>query len=103
VATVSRHRIHDSLFDTGLPAARMTPAQMFSHGIARAGYLEVPRDPQRAYEFLRVVPRTIQPKRGDAKQLGLHGRPQARLPGARFVDEFALRELLKRWNLSMGS
>jgi hypothetical protein len=57
-----RHRRHDSLFDPGLHAARMTPAQMFSHGIARAGYIEVPRDPQLAYEFLKVEPRTIQPK-----------------------------------------
>jgi hypothetical protein len=62
VATVYRHRRHDSLFDPGLPAARVTPAQMFSHGIARAGYIEVPRDPQLAYEFLKVEPRTIQPK-----------------------------------------
>ena len=33
---------------------------MFSHGIARAGYIEVPRDPQLAYEFLKVEARTIQ-------------------------------------------
>ena len=40
----------------------MTPAQMFSHGIARAGYVEVPRHPNLALEFLRAEPRTIQPK-----------------------------------------
>jgi transposase InsO family protein len=60
VATVYHHRKHDALLDPGMPAARITPAQMFSHGIARAGYLEVPRDPQLAYEFLKVEARTIQ-------------------------------------------
>jgi hypothetical protein len=38
----------------------MSPAQMFEHGIARAGYIEAPRDPCLAYEFLRVEWRTIQ-------------------------------------------
>ena len=60
VATVYHHRKHASLFDPGMPTARITPAQMFSHGITRAGYLEVPRDPQLAYEFLKVEKRTIQ-------------------------------------------
>jgi len=60
VATVYHHRRHRSLLDPGLPAVRMSPAQMFAHGMVRAGYLHAPRDPQLAYEFLRVVPRTIQ-------------------------------------------
>jgi transposase len=60
VAAVYHHRMHDSLLDPGLPSARMTPAQMFSHGIARAGYIEAPRHPHLAYEFLRAEPRTIQ-------------------------------------------
>lgn len=60
VATVYHHRKHDSLFDPGMPTVNITPAQMFSHGIARAGYLEVSRDPQLAYEFLAVEARTIQ-------------------------------------------
>jgi hypothetical protein len=38
----------------------MSPAQMFEHGIARAGYIEVPRDPDFAYNFLKVEWRTIQ-------------------------------------------
>ena len=33
---------------------------MFSHGITRCGYIEVPRDPQLAYEFLKAEARTIQ-------------------------------------------
>jgi transposase InsO family protein len=63
------HRVpHDSLLDPELPvrqakkAPKMTPAQMFSHGIARAGYIEVPRHPNLALEFLRADARTIQRK-----------------------------------------
>ncbi len=62
VATVYHHTKHSALRDPGMPKSRttITPAQMFSHGIARAGYIEVPRDPQLAYEFLQVETRTIQ-------------------------------------------
>jgi transposase InsO family protein len=60
VATVYHHRKHDSLLDPGMPTARITPAQMFSHGIVRCGYIDVPRHPQLAYEFLRAEARTIQ-------------------------------------------
>lgn len=60
VAVVYHHRPHDSLVDPHLPALRMSPAQMFEHGIARAGYIEVPRDPDLAYEFLHTELRTIQ-------------------------------------------
>jgi transposase InsO family protein len=168
VATVYHHRKHASLFDPRLPAARMTPAQMFAHGIARAGHIEVPRDPHLAYEFLVVEPRTIHAKgvirknllyKGDVlTELGqmkspyegkftdkwpIHVDPDdisrvyIRHPDTRewhvlvwehacevpvpfsdeglrfardlifrehgFVDDvYALRELLKRWNLSMG-
>jgi hypothetical protein len=168
VATVYHHRKHVSLFDPGLPTATMTPAQMFAHGIARAGHIEVPRDPQLAYEFLRVEPRTIHSKgvirnkllyKGDVlTELGqmkspyegkfkdrwpIHVDPDdisrvyIRHPDTRewhelvwehasevpvpfsdeglafarklifhehgFVDDvYALRELFKRWSLSMG-
>lgn len=70
VATVYHHRKHDGLIDPGLPSARLTPAQMFSQGVARAGYIEAPRDPQLAYEFLKVEPHVIQHfgiKRGTLK------------------------------------
>jgi transposase InsO family protein len=62
VAAVYHHRKHDSLFDPGMPTprARIAPAQMFSHGITRAGYIDVPRYPKLAYEFLKVELRTIQ-------------------------------------------
>ena len=39
---------------------RMSPAVMFEHGLARAGYIEVPRDPYLGYEFLATRWRTIQ-------------------------------------------
>jgi transposase InsO family protein len=60
VAVVYHHRPHDSLVDPGVPGLRMSPAAMFEHGVARAGYIEAPRDPDFAYEFLPVEWRTIQ-------------------------------------------
>ncbi|GLY99886.1 hypothetical protein Acsp02_71390 [Actinoplanes sp. NBRC 103695] len=39
----------------GRANARTSP-----HGLARAGYIEVPRDPDLAYEFLQVQWRTSQ-------------------------------------------
>lgn len=39
------------------PAGVLPPgAKMFEHGIARAGYIEAPRDPDLAYEFLNLYP-----------------------------------------------
>ena len=60
VAVVYHHRPHDSLVDPGVPGLRMSPAAMFEHGIARAGYIEAPRDPDLAYEFLEIEWRNIQ-------------------------------------------
>lgn len=60
VAVVYHHRPHDGLVDPHVPGLRMSPAAMFEHGIARAGYIEAPRDPDLAYEFLKTEWRTIQ-------------------------------------------
>ncbi|QXE35830.1 DDE-type integrase/transposase/recombinase [Streptomyces sp. GMY02] len=60
VATVYHCRPHSSLVDPGLPGLRMSSAKMFEHGMARAGYIEVPRDPYLAFEFLETKWRTIQ-------------------------------------------
>lgn len=60
VATVYHRRPHDGVGEPGLWALRLSPVQMFEHGIARAGYLEAPRDPCLAYQFLKVEWRTIQ-------------------------------------------
>ena len=60
VATVYHHRPHRSLVDPHLPKMRMSPAAMFEHGIARAGYIEEPADPDLAFDFLKTEWRTIQ-------------------------------------------
>ncbi|MFD6312013.1 helix-turn-helix domain-containing protein [Streptomyces nigra] len=59
-AAVYHCRPHSSLVDPGLPGLRMSPSQMFEHGMARAGYIEVPRDRDLAFEFLQTKWRTIQ-------------------------------------------
>ncbi|WP_326619669.1 helix-turn-helix domain-containing protein [Streptomyces decoyicus] len=59
-ATIYHCRPHSSLVDPGLPGLRMSPAQMFEHGMARAGHIEVPRDRDLAFEFLPTKWRTIQ-------------------------------------------
>ncbi|MEU9808571.1 transposase [Mycobacterium sp. NPDC050853] len=61
VAVVYHHRPHDGLVETGVPGLALSPAMMFEHGVARAGYIEAPRDPDLAYEFLNIAWRTIQP------------------------------------------
>lgn len=61
VAVYYHHRPHSGLVDPHLPSARMSPAQMYEHGLAGAGFIEIPRDPDLAYEFLRPELRTIQP------------------------------------------
>lgn len=60
VAVVYHRRPHSGLSDPHLHAMKMSPAMMFEHGVARAGYIEAPRDPDLAYEFLKTVWRTIQ-------------------------------------------
>jgi transposase InsO family protein len=60
VATIYHHKPHASLVDPHLPKLRMSPAAMFEHGIARAGYIEVPRDRDLGLEFLKTEWRTIQ-------------------------------------------
>ncbi|MGO9154455.1 transposase [Mycobacterium sp.] len=61
IAAVYHNRPHDGVGEVGLWKLGMSPAQMFEHGIARAGYIEAPRDPDFAYNFLKVAWRTIQP------------------------------------------
>ncbi|MGW5939675.1 TnsA-like heteromeric transposase endonuclease subunit [Streptomyces celluloflavus] len=54
VAVVYHHRPHRGLVDPRMPGLDLSPAAMFDHGIARAGYIEVPRDAQLAFEFLKT-------------------------------------------------
>jgi hypothetical protein len=51
---------HAGLVDPYLPAVKLSPAKMFEHGLARAGYIEVSSSPNFAYEFLEVTRRTVQ-------------------------------------------
>ena len=60
IAVVYHRRPHDGLVEPGLPRLDLAPATMFEHGLARAGYIEVPQEPELAYEFLAVEKRTIQ-------------------------------------------
>lgn len=60
VAAVYHHRPHRGLVEPGLPKVEFTPASMYHHGLARAGFIEASQDPDLAYEFLKAVPRTIQ-------------------------------------------
>ncbi|MGW7328417.1 helix-turn-helix domain-containing protein [Streptomyces sp. NPDC054840] len=60
VAVVYHRRPHSGLVDPHLPTVELSPAAMFEHGLARAGFIEVPRDPDLAYEFLDVSMRTVQ-------------------------------------------
>lgn len=59
IAAVYHHSPHDSLFDPHIAKRLMSPAEMYAHGVARAGYIEAPRDPDLAFEFLRPVRRRI--------------------------------------------
>lgn len=54
VACTYHHRPHRGLVDTHVPGLKLSPAAMFEHGIARAGYIEVPRDPALGFEFLKT-------------------------------------------------
>ncbi|MGW1258518.1 Mu transposase C-terminal domain-containing protein [Streptomyces sp. NPDC002513] len=60
VAVAYHRRPHQGLIDPHLPKVELSPTAMFQHGLARAGYIEVPRDPDLAYEFLDVTLRTVQ-------------------------------------------
>ncbi|MFE3906335.1 TnsA-like heteromeric transposase endonuclease subunit [Streptomyces sp. NPDC059153] len=54
VACTYHHRPHRGLVDAHVPGLNLSPAAMFEHGIARAGYIEVPRDPALGFEFLKT-------------------------------------------------
>lgn len=60
VAAVYHREVHRGIGEPRLWRVEMSPVQMFEHGIARAGYIETPRDPHLAYQFLKVEWRTIQ-------------------------------------------
>ncbi|WP_370071153.1 hypothetical protein [Mycobacterium sp. MAA66] len=61
IASVYHLQPHNGVGEPRLWSLGMSPAQMFAHGVARAGYIEAPRDPQLAYHFLPLAWRTRQP------------------------------------------
>ncbi|MBS2964779.1 transposase [Actinocrinis puniceicyclus] len=112
VAATYHRRPHSSLGDPGIKGLRMSPAQMFEHGVARAGYIEVPRDPYLALEFLETQWRTIQPygveidgRRYNGEGLYRDGRPSPYLNGKwpiqvnpDDVDHAYFRDLDRKWH-----
>ncbi|MEZ0053767.1 transposase InsO family protein [Mycobacterium sp. MAA66] len=60
VAVVYHRRPHDGLLDPHLAGLEMSPVAMFEHGVARAGFIEAPSDPDLAFEFLQTQWRTVQ-------------------------------------------
>src|SRR5260370_3597809 len=67
VAVVYHRRPHDSLTDPRLPGLTMSPVQRFGYGIARAGWIEIPRDPDLRLEVLPVKWRGVRDHR---RQIG---------------------------------
>jgi transposase InsO family protein len=59
IAVVYHRRPHESLIDPRLPGLAMSPVQRYGYGIARAGRIEIPRDPDLRLEFLPLKWRTI--------------------------------------------
>jgi transposase InsO family protein len=51
---------HAGLCVPEVPGLEVSPLEMFAHGIARAGYLQVPARADLVFDFLKVVWRTIQ-------------------------------------------
>jgi transposase InsO family protein len=51
---------HAGLCVPEVPGLEVSPLEMFAHGIARAGYLQVPARADLAFDFLKVEWRTIQ-------------------------------------------
>ncbi|MGH3410308.1 MAG: hypothetical protein ACRDRJ_48600, partial [Streptosporangiaceae bacterium] len=51
---------HSGVSVPEVPGLEVSPLEMFAHGIARAGYLQVPARADLAFDFLKVEWRTIQ-------------------------------------------
>jgi len=51
---------HDGLCLPEVPGIQLCPLEMFAHGAARAGFLQVPTRPDLVFDFLKVEWRTIQ-------------------------------------------
>jgi transposase InsO family protein len=59
IAEVYHNRPHSGLVHPSVSGLRISPAEMYELGIARAGFIEAPCDPDLAFEFLRPAYRQI--------------------------------------------
>ncbi|MFI6739474.1 helix-turn-helix domain-containing protein [Nonomuraea sp. NPDC050451] len=60
IATVYHRQAHEGLCVAELPGLPMSPLDMYGHGVSRAGYLQIPARADLAFDFLKVVWRTVQ-------------------------------------------
>lgn len=60
IAEVYHRRAHDGLCIPEVPGLKLSPLDMYGHGVNRAGYLQLPARPDLAFDFLKVEWRTIQ-------------------------------------------
>lgn len=99
IAEIYHNTPHDELLDPVVPGKLLSPAQMFQHGVERAGYIEVPRDPDLAFEFLRPVPRRIRHDGVSYKSRTYNGPG---LNGLRETDSDMLGEAQRRWHIHVN-
>jgi transposase InsO family protein len=60
ITTIYHHRAHAGLADAQVPGLDLSPAEMFAHGLTRAGRLRVPARADLLFDLLPVAWRTIQ-------------------------------------------
>lgn len=60
VATVYHNRPHDSLVDPAVPGHHLSPAEMFQHGVERAGYIEALRGGEQGVRVINDPHRLIE-------------------------------------------
>ncbi|MDF3292444.1 Mu transposase C-terminal domain-containing protein [Streptomyces silvisoli] len=60
IREVYHHAKHSGLVVPQWPTLQLSPSEMFAIGVAKAGVLRIPACSGLAYDFLQVVPRTIQ-------------------------------------------
>lgn len=60
ITTIYHRRAHAGLADAQIPGLDLSPAEMFAHGLARAGLLRVPARADLLFDLLPVAWRTIQ-------------------------------------------
>ena len=60
IATEYHLRTHSELCDPHLPGVLLSPAEMYQHGIARSGLIDLPADPDFHYQFFPTIWRTLQ-------------------------------------------